>query len=107
MNIELDHRVVLFNIIHSPVRRRLKALILILVNLGKCIIWNIRGKFMLENRHFSPAEISALTLGRIRHRIRTEQYLMSGADRFFSFWVKEPSVVTIKTNNTVKLLLPH
>ena len=106
LNIELDYRVILFNIIPPPVRKRLKILLLVLVNLGKCIIWDIRGKFKFENRHFSSAEISALTLGRIRHRVRTDQYLMRG-DRFLSVWVEEPSGVTITPDNIVRLRLPQ
>jgi len=90
----LDYRVVLFNIIPPPVRKRLKLIIVILINLGKKVIWEIRNKIKFENRHFSPAGISALTLSRIRQRVRTDQYLMAG-DRFFSFWLKRPSGVSL------------
>ena len=90
----LDYRVVLFNIIPPPVRKRLNLIIVILINLGKKVIWEIRNKIKFENRHFSPAAISALTLSRIRQRVRTDQHLMDG-DRFFSFWLRRPSGVSL------------
>jgi exonuclease III len=102
----LDYRAVLFNIIPPPFRKRLNNLAIILINLGKNIIWEVRGLVKFENRHFSSAQISALTLARIRQRIRTDQYLMS-VEGFFSLWLRQPSGVRLGADGDIVLCLPR
>jgi len=103
--LKLDYRAVLFNIIPPPVRGRLKRLFLILLNVGKKIIWDIRNLIKFEHRHFSSIDISTMALSRIRFRVKTDQCLLSDKT-FHSLWLRAPSGVRLKKDGNLFLCLP-
>ena len=101
--LKLNHKIILFNIIPPPITNRLKQIIIILVNMGKEIIWEIRNFKKFEDNLFSNNEITVLFTNRIKYRLNVDKNLLS-FEKFKDIWLRQPSGVLLNGGGDISLL---